>query len=283
MQAAPTAVALLDSWLDRLLKADDRAWLRTQCERVAQSGRHILYVVFSSAGRRVGHDVLGLGSDDLALAERARGGWDPARWTAAHAARTRLVLAYAGNASFADDVARLFAAADLDELVALYQALPVLPEQERWTARASEGVRSNMKPVFEAVALDNPYPAERLDEGAWNQLVLKALFVGSPLHRIRNLDGRANPRLTTMLCDYADERRAARRTVPPALWRPVARSADPRAVVALEAALGVADERERRGASLAIAQSPDPAVRALAARRTEAGRLAAGATWEQLA
>ena len=70
-----------------------------------------------------------------------------------------------------------------------------------------------MRPVFEAVAHRNPYPARHFDESAWNHLVLKALFIGSTLAPIEELDARANPTLMRMLCDYAHERWAAGRTI----------------------------------------------------------------------
>ena len=67
------------------------------------------------------------------------------------------------------------------ELVAFYRGLPLYPDQPRYALRAAEGMRTNMKGVFEAVAHRNPYPGEQFPEPAWNQMVLKALFVGSPL------------------------------------------------------------------------------------------------------
>ncbi len=65
----------------------------------------------------------------------------------------------------------------------------------------------------------NPYPSERFAENRWNHMVLKAIFVGSPLHPIQGLDARANPPLARMLCDYAHERWAAGRPVSPELLR----------------------------------------------------------------
>ena len=54
-------------------------------------------------------------------------------------------------------------------------------------------MRSAVKPVFEAIAHRNPYPAEMFEEGAWNQMVLKALFIGSSLAPIRGLGDAGEP------------------------------------------------------------------------------------------
>ena len=109
----------------------------------------------------------------------------------------------------------------MQESVALYQTLPLFSPRELLKARAAEGIRSNMTAVFEAVALRNPYPAVYLEEGAWNQLVLKAFFVGSDVRQIVGLDQRANATLRRMLVDYANERRAAGRSVDPQLLQMV--------------------------------------------------------------
>ena len=75
-----------------------------------------------------------------------------------------------------------------------------------------------MTSVFNAVAHHNPYPAKYLDELAWNQMILKALFVGSQLKPIYGLKSRNNPQLAQMLIDYACERLAADRAVSNELW-----------------------------------------------------------------
>ena len=72
----------------------------------------------------------------------------------------------------------------MSELAAFYRGLPLYPDPPRYLARATEGLRTNMKNVFESIAHRNPYPSEQFPEAAWNQMVLKALFVGSALRPI---------------------------------------------------------------------------------------------------
>lgn len=113
----------------------------------------------------------------------------------------------------------LFEAADMNEQAVLYAALPLLAWPDAWIFRTTEGIRSNIGPVQEAVMLYNNYPARHLDEPAWNQLVMKAFFTDKPIHLIVGLDERANARLAATLTDYAHERWAAGRKVHPMLWR----------------------------------------------------------------
>jgi len=113
----------------------------------------------------------------------------------------------------------LFDAADINEQAALYSALPLLAWPEAWIFRTTEGIRSNIGPVQEAVMLHNAYPSRHLEEPAWNQLVMKAFFTEKQVHLITGLDERANPQLAAILKDYAHERWAAGRKVHPLLWR----------------------------------------------------------------
>lgn len=123
-------------------------------------------------------------------------------------------------------VESLFETAEVNEAVALYAALPFLPYAEHWNFRATEAVRSNIGPVFDALAFDNPYPAEHFSELAWNQLVLKCIFNDKPIHLIEGLDKRANRELANSISDFAHERWAAGRTVPAQVWRLVSKFTD---------------------------------------------------------
>jgi hypothetical protein len=58
------------------------------------------------------------------------------------------------------------------------------------------------------------YPARYFPDDAFNQMVLKALFVGAPLAQIYGLAERTTSELIRMAEAYASERRAAGRPVP---------------------------------------------------------------------
>jgi hypothetical protein len=258
-------IELIETWLRARLPAQGMHWLQDQAARLGpDAGDAGLYMAVSLVARRVGKDDLQASTEDIRAADAARPGWDPTDWSVDQAARIYLLLA-SGSAGerFARRLDQLCATADVGELVAFYRGLPLYPEPARHVARAAEGVRSNMKAVFEAVAHRNPYPAEQLPEGAWNQLVLKALFVGAKLNPIVGLDRRANATLARMLCDYAHERWAASRPVSPELWRCVGPFAAGAMLQDLARVLEDGSEHERAAAALALAQSRDAAATAL--------------------
>jgi hypothetical protein len=170
---------------------------------------------------------------------------------------------------------------DVGELIALFQALPLLPHPEIHVRRAREGLRTNMTGVFEAIACENPWVSEHLPESAWNQMVLKAVFVGTSLHRIVGLDARANADLARMLAEYAHERWSAHRPVDPELWRVVGPHASTGAREDLARVLTEGEERERRAAALALASCPDAEAREILERAPELARAVAegSLTW----
>lgn len=249
------AIACLDTWLKSRLKPEAIPWLSAQVVAIHGGDKIALSLAFSSAGRRVGHALLALDEKSCAEARRVHAGWTPERWRIDHAVRTRLALAMsdADAHHWLTNIERLFTTGSVEELVALYQALPVLPFPELLRDRAAEGVRSSMQAVFTAVALDNPYPSEQFDQDAFNQMVLKAFFLGVDIDRIRGLELRANADLTRMLLDYARERRAASRPIDPRLWRVVGLSADVAALTDLRQAISDGSEAEQTEATRILA------------------------------
>jgi hypothetical protein len=282
--ASPSA--LLDAWLGARLAPAASEWLGSRVAAATAGGADAAFLLaFGMAPRKVGKAALALGGAEVLAADQARRGWQPALWSADQAARSRLVLALpiAAPGIYRATLDRLFDESDLGELVALYQTLPLLPFPAEHRARAAEGIRSNMTPVFEAIALRNPYPAESLDESAWNQLVLKCVFVGAPLHLVHGVDGRVNAALAGMLCDLAHERWAANRPFSPELWRSVGPVASGRMLADLERVLATGSDVERAAVALSARHNPE-AEGVLDGHSAAIDRaLAAYGTWEAVA
>ncbi|MCG8596159.1 MAG: EboA domain-containing protein [Kiloniellales bacterium] len=278
---------LLRDWLQRQLPEAAFDWLAGQLEALRQDpGDRKLHVALGMIPRRLGKDDLALSVADLRAAEAARPGWDPRDWSADEAARVLALLAAAGaNTGFAARFTQLCGSAEVGEAIALYRGLPLYPDPGALEDQAAEGLRTNMRAVFEAVAHDNPYPRDYFDENRWNQMVLKALFIGSTLDPIVGLDARANAALAAMLGDYVHEPWAAGRPVTPELWRCVGPFAEGAALRDLERALDSADEPERCGAALALAASPSPEAKEILSSVPDlSGRIERGdLTWPGLA
>lgn len=249
--------AILD-WLEQKLEAESIKWLKSTGEKLAKDPEDwLLYTSFSAVPRHTGKEELSFSDDELAEAESIRQNWQPIGWTAGQLGRVYLMLNFAdaGEGEFLDKIEKIFLSSDMSEAVALYKGIPLYPYHEKFKKRAAEGVRSNMTNVFNAVAHHNPFPAEYMDEAAYNQIVLKALFVESSLYKIIGLDERANETLAKMLVEYAHERWSAGREVSPELWRPVGPFLDDEYADDIQKVLGYPDKIHKQAAILALMSS----------------------------
>lgn len=258
MSKTPTQILRL--WLQQQLPTTAWRWLEAELAKLASdpSDRQ-LHITLGLIPRQLGKADLSLSADDLDAAQQARSGWQPQFWSVDSAARV-LVMCCLGSSNFpfAERFTELCRYTDVAEQIALYRGLPLYPEPEQLETQAAEGLRTNMRAVFEAVAHHNPYPQEQFGQNRWNQMVLKALFVDSQLWPIQGLDQRANPELARILCDYAHERWAAGRSVAVELWRCVGPFAEGAMLDDLERVLKTGSDNERTAAVLALAASPDP-------------------------
>lgn len=217
--------ATLFSLIQQLLAArlDARAaefMHNTQTEIQAGLADARFTALISLASRYIPRRALSPSDVELTLAEQLLPGWSPRDWTLLETARVCLILARTdlASADFGTRFSGWFNYADEGELCAYYRAIPLLPGPERFTWRAAEGCRTNMRSIFMSVACDSPYPVQYFDDVAWNQLVVKALFTETPLARVYGLDKRLSPNLAVMVLDYMDERRSAGRSIPPDVW-----------------------------------------------------------------
>ncbi|MEX0593247.1 MAG: EboA domain-containing protein [Balneolaceae bacterium] len=212
---------LLDSWLETSLNANAFSSLTRKFQSVETDAEEWeIFLHFSSIHREAPRKSLSLNETALREANVLIEGWQPDRWGLDEVARSRLLISLSkrGESFFFEILDKLFESSDMREAETLYRCLPILPWPDKLTSRASEGVRSNITTVYQAIAHHNPYPAAWLDENAWNHLVLKALFIEVPLYRIQGLENRRNEKLFRMVIDLAHERWAAGRTVSPEMW-----------------------------------------------------------------
>ncbi len=251
---------LVREWIAARVDSVALAWLDERASAIQTGDKKTLFLGFGMVPRKVGKGDLALTNAELSQAETARPGWNPRGWSLDQLARTFLVLSFPSEDAslYVQTLDQLFQAGEVGELVSLYQALPLLPNPTSHALRCAEGIRTNIKSVFCAIAHQNPYPAEQLNDEQWNQLVLKCLFIDVPLDPLIGVDRRANAKLMTTLIDFAHERRAAHRPIPPDLWRCVGPFADERALDDLRLVLTTGELAERQAAADALRRCPDP-------------------------
>ena len=133
-----------------------------------------------------------------------------------------LITAIESNSDFyLPLVANIFQIADKSELETFLKYLLVLPYAENFKNVAVDALRTNITPVFDALAYYNPYPSTYFSEDEWNQMFLKAAFMQRNLSYITEIDKMANQKLAKIISDYAHERWKASRDIDPYFWRPV--------------------------------------------------------------
>jgi len=255
----------LREWIRARVEEPVSCWIDETTQKIAAGDLKQLYLRFGLAARKVPKSDLNLSGEELAAAESVRPGWAPDSWSLIDAVRTLFVLSIPATdeTQYVATLDRLFAAGEVHELVALYQALPLYPFPKAHVNRTGEGIRTNMRSVFCSVAHHNVYPSEQLPEGLWNQMVLKCLFVEASLFPVVGLEARNNVTLSQMLSDYAHERWAAKRTVHPELWRCVDIDRYEPAAADFERVLGEGNEIEKQAAALALKGKTSPAAKTL--------------------
>lgn len=219
------AIALLQGELARVLPADAFAWLAQEVERQAAGvDERRLAIALGLTGRKLRRLDLAWQPESLAAAQDLRPAWQPQFWSTDEAARVVLLLAAhrGDDQAFAARLDRLCVTAEITEHVSYMKGLAVFPAGARLLARAREGVRSSIAPVFEAVACRNPYPRDHFDADGWNQMVVKCVFGGTALETVVGLHERRNPELIAMLRDLVAERQAAARPLPQEVHRFIA-------------------------------------------------------------
>lgn len=175
-----------------------------------------------------------------------------------------LVSILKANADFfSTPVLNIIQIADKEELITFLKYLVLLPNAVFFKPSAVEALRTNIGPVFDAIALNNPYPQLYFNEQEWNQMYLKAVFIQRRLEDIVGVDERANKDLARIISDYAHERWAASRTIVPYFWRPVSKFLDETLLKDVERLLKSKDSTENKAGALCCFYSDYPEAKTL--------------------
>ena len=155
-----------------------------------------------------------------------------------------------------------FSTADYRETIALYKGLYLLENAAEFEYRVADGLRTNMSGIFDAICLYNPYSYQFLKEAAWNQTVLKAMFMERPMYKIFRIEARKNEQLAHIFLDYANERWSAKRKVSPELWRFISGFVDEVIFKDIQRLISSGDELEINAAIRATIESNyDPGIK----------------------
>ena len=263
----------LKLWLQARLSDDNWQWMQSRLTLLRESSAiRDLHISLGLVPRKLGRADLNLSDAEIDAARRASNHvLDTREWTVETTARILLLstVAEKDEKAFAPLFKDLCRTADLNESITFYRGIALYPHSAELDAQIGEGLRTNIRAVFEAIAHHNSYPREHFDQNRWNHMVLKALFIDSTLGPIRGLDERANAELAHILCDYAHERWAAKRAVTPELWRCVGPFATTDMIKDLRQVTESSLEIERQAALLALSQCSDPAASDLLSRFPE--------------
>ncbi len=217
MTLAEKIKPLFASLLREQLTQTEWQWLEAR----GKASPFELMTGFVAVPRFIARQMVELSATQAQELSEVMPGFSTRGWTTVRLSRVWLLTCLNADDQefYTRHVETLFDTAEMNELVALYSALPLLAYPQKWLFRATEAVRSNVGDVFDALVMNNPYPARYFDKAAWNQSVLKTIFNDKPIHRVVGLAERSNADLARMLSDFAHERWAAGRTVAPEVWR----------------------------------------------------------------
>lgn len=208
--------------INRQLSADALTWLQGKADLVKKEEKSVqLNMAFAHLPKFSSKALVSPLPEEKDTIKRLLPGFSLDDWGLDRLCRVWLLMQVPANDpdSYFKKINGLFTAAEMNEQVALYAALPLLHYPEIWISRCEEGIRSNIGIVLEAIMYHNPYPAAYLPEASWNQLVLKTFFTEKDVNQIVGLMQRVNRALTDTLEDYVRERLAAHRNVLPKIYQ----------------------------------------------------------------
>ncbi len=216
--AASTLIPLLGGLLHSRVGPTEREWFDQSARSVATSPDLDGFIgLYTEVARHLGKVPLRLEHEERERLRQAGVDWPITTWGVDELGRVTFLLMAATHlpaVTFERLVDDCYRHGDNRERQAVLRALPLLPDPERFVSIGVDACRTHIQPIFEAIACENPYPATYFPELNFNQMVLKALFLGVAVERIAGLEQRVTLDLQRMAMDYASERQAAGRSIP---------------------------------------------------------------------
>ncbi len=213
------------------------AWLREAAAEVALEPAKIA-TRFPAVGRKVGRGPLEAAADPD----------DVHAWTIDDAARTVLLQALPHPE---DEIRELYRFGDAAERRGILRALEYLDVDA--LDLVEDAIRTNDTRLI-AAAL-GPYATEHLSDAAYDQAMLKCVFVGVPITPLHGLD-RVTADGARMLAALVHERVAAGRDVPAEVWTVIDRHPPEDEIAAIVAELKSPYEDRRVAAERALGGRP---------------------------
>ncbi len=175
------------------LSAEALKWLEEKVALVKTEEKSIqLNLAFSHLPRFSSKTPLSFDDEEITAIDLILPGFGMKKWTLDLLCRVWLLMQVPATEeeTYFKKINGLFTAAEMNEQIALYTAMPIFHYPKLWVSRCEEGIRSNIGTVLEAIMYHNPYPAAYLSEASWNQLVLKAFFTEKNVNLIIGLQDR---------------------------------------------------------------------------------------------
>ena len=229
--------AELSAALEARARPEGLEWLREASAAVAADATAIRSR-FPMVGRKVGREPLDAGADAS----------DVHAWTIDDAARAVLLVAAGEGAE--GELAELYRYGDAAERRGVLRALPYVNVGDRAVWLVEDAIRTNDTRLI-AAAL-GPYATEHLPDHAYDQAVLKCVFVGVPITGLDGIPERVTPDGARMLGAFVHERVAAGRDVPAEVWTVIDRYPPAEEIAAIEAERESEFEDRRAAAQRAL-------------------------------
>ncbi len=238
----------LNAFVNASLNADAKDWILSKIQLITENkSTKDLYITYTLLATKVASEPVQFTSDSKLFFFLVS-----QEMNTLQLARIFLLVKTleADNDFFKVKVANLIQVADKTELETFLKFLVLLPNAGDYKTVAVDALRTNITSVFNAIALNNPYPAAYFNEQQWNQMYLKAVFIESDLSGILNVDNRGNDDLSRIISDYAHERWAASRKINPLFWRPVAKHLNEKLLKDMQRLLDSDDVVENKAGAL---------------------------------